>query len=61
VQASNRRIKYAYEALVDFDPAGLLNAAGIMANPNDQERSISYLVGIGIRQSPPRSATLLTA
>jgi hypothetical protein len=32
VQTSNRRIKYAYEALDDSDPASLLDAAGIMAN-----------------------------
>jgi len=31
-QASNRRIRYAYEALDDSDPAILLDAAGIMAD-----------------------------
>jgi SIR2-like domain len=36
VQASNRRIRYAYEALEDSDPASLLDAAGIMANQMTQ-------------------------
>ena len=36
VQASNRRIRYAYEVLQDSDPASLLDAAGIMANQMTQ-------------------------